>query len=175
MPMTEDATIPTMKQLGEDTRAADIFDPGTADFGGSGRPNSIYSGVFGGAGSLSSPAAGASKGTQPKRQETFKSARPVSFMHMNQFVNPSEEEVNPALDDEVSFAKDEDYGFIDEEITRFTMELSQREPLDEAFKNALDKKKKMHKDELEDIVFDAEKQQRRFKKMIEFASKFLGL
>ena len=60
MPLTEVASIPTMGQLsgeGVNRKLANIFGAGAADAGGSSRPLSTHSGVFGGAigGSAASP------------------------------------------------------------------------------------------------------------------------
>ena len=52
MPRIEDASINSMVQvnLGVNKKMANIFGTsGTADYGGSGRPTSTHSGVFGGA------------------------------------------------------------------------------------------------------------------------------
>ena len=66
-----------------------------------------------------------------------------------------EEEVKLEFGDEVfTTADDEDYGFMDEEITRVAKDLSEKEPLDQIFKSALAKKKKLDQDEVEDIVCD---------------------
>ena len=62
--------------------------------------------------------------------------------------------MRPEFGDEVFCAEEEDYGFIDEEITKFAKEFSEKEPLEEVFKSALAKKKKLNQDEVEDIVFD---------------------
>ena len=62
------------------------------------------------------------------------------------------------MDEKEFCAEDEDYGYIDEEITRFTKDLSEKEPLDEIFKKALAKKKKLHQDDMDDILFDAQNQ-----------------
>ena len=51
MPITEELSVPTMTQLcdGVNKKINNIFGTGTGDFGGSSRPMSIHSGVFGGA------------------------------------------------------------------------------------------------------------------------------
>ena len=50
MPTTEEMSVPTMTNLcdGVNKRITNIFGTGAADFGGSSRPMSTHSGVFGG-------------------------------------------------------------------------------------------------------------------------------
>ena len=67
MPLTEVASIPTMGQLsgeGVNRKLANIFGAGAADCGGSSRPVSTHSGVFGGiGGSAASPNASFARNT----------------------------------------------------------------------------------------------------------------
>ena len=80
-------------------------------------------------------------------------------MQHNQLMDGQEEEMKLEFGDEVfCTAEDEDYGFIDEEITRVAKELSEKEPLDQVFKSALAKKKKLKEDEAEDMLFEVAQQ-----------------
>ena len=45
---------------------------------------------------------------------------------------------------------------MDEEISRLASEFTEKPPLDSTVKNALNKKKKISNDELEDISFDVQ-------------------
>ena len=87
-----------------------------------------------------------------KRQRTFGTCEMQSMKSMGSLIHQARGE--DEFGDGAICAEEEDYGFIDEEIVKFANEIKDKEPLADLVKDALDKKKKLKNDELEDVLFD---------------------